>query len=191
MITVVVALIPVTLFGMWNVGYQANSSLSKRVVSAGDKYEGDWHYTVHSATRVYQRPDQPRGQLSFSARFSFLADLHRLHVRRAATLNLVFSVLRGHEINEGFPGHRACSFRSRFPASIPLWQVALGIAFGVIVAKEVFGGTGRNFLNVALTSRAFLYFAYAGQISGDKVWTVGGRFQWRDRIGTDGECSGW
>jgi Na+-transporting NADH:ubiquinone oxidoreductase subunit B len=58
------------------------------------------------------------------------------------------------------------------PASIPLWQVALGIAFGVIVAKEVFGGTGRNFLNVALTSRAFLYFAYAGQISGDRVWTA-------------------
>ena len=63
-------------------------------------------------------------------------------------------------------------FPLTLPASIPLWQVAVGITFGVIIAKEVFGGTGRNFLNVALTSRAFLYFAYAGQISGDRVWTA-------------------
>ena len=63
-------------------------------------------------------------------------------------------------------------FPLTLPPTIPLWQVALGITFGVVVGKEVFGGTGRNFLNVALTSRAFLYFAYAGQISGDKVWTA-------------------
>jgi Na+-transporting NADH:ubiquinone oxidoreductase subunit B len=80
-------------------------------------------------------------------------------------------VLRGHEINEGFLV-TGLLFPLTLPASIPLWQVAVGIAFGVIVAKEVFGGTGRNFLNVALTSRAFLYFAHAGQISGDKVWTA-------------------
>jgi len=83
----------------------------------------------------------------------------------------VFSVLRGHELHEGFLV-TGLLFPRTLPGSIPLWQVALGIAFGVIVAKEVFGGTGRNFLNVALTSRAFLYFAYAGQISGDKVWTA-------------------
>jgi Na+-transporting NADH:ubiquinone oxidoreductase subunit B len=86
-------------------------------------------------------------------------------------IELVFSVLRGHEINEGFLV-TGLLFPLTLPASIPLWQVAVGIAFGVVVAKEVFGGTGRNFLNVALTSRAFLYFAYAGQISGDKVWTA-------------------
>jgi Na+-transporting NADH:ubiquinone oxidoreductase subunit B len=84
---------------------------------------------------------------------------------------LIFSVLRGHEINEGFLV-TGLLFPLTLPPTIPLWQVALGIAFGVVVAKEVFGGTGRNFLNVALTSRAFLYFAYAAQISGDKVWTA-------------------
>ncbi|NND97592.1 MAG: NADH:ubiquinone reductase (Na(+)-transporting) subunit B, partial [Pirellulaceae bacterium] len=86
-------------------------------------------------------------------------------------IELVFSILRGHEINEGFLV-TGLLFPLTLPASIPLWQVALGISFGVIVGKEVFGGTGRNFLNIALTSRAFLYFAYAGQISGDKVWTA-------------------
>ena len=75
-------------------------------------------------------------------------------------IELIFSVLRGHEINEGFLV-TGLLFPLTLPPTIPLWQVALGIAFGVVVAKEVFGGTGRNFLNVALTSRAFLYFAYA------------------------------
>jgi len=58
------------------------------------------------------------------------------------------------------------------PATIPLWQVAVGVAFGVIIGKEVFGGTGMNVLNPALTARAFLFFAYPGQISGDAVWTA-------------------
>ena len=63
-------------------------------------------------------------------------------------------------------------FPLTLPPTIPLWQVALGIAFGVIIGKEVFGGTGRNFMNPALTARAFLYFAYPAQISGDQVWTA-------------------
>ena len=58
------------------------------------------------------------------------------------------------------------------PPTIPLWQVALGISFGVVIAKEVFGGTGRNFLNPALAGRAFLFFAYPAQMSGDAVWTA-------------------
>ncbi|MGY0626589.1 MAG: NADH:ubiquinone reductase (Na(+)-transporting) subunit B, partial [Paraglaciecola chathamensis] len=62
------------------------------------------------------------------------------------------------------------------PATIPLWQVALGITFGVVIAKEVFGGTGRNFLNPALSGRAFLYFAYPAQISGDAIWTAADGF---------------
>lgn len=63
-------------------------------------------------------------------------------------------------------------FPLTLPPDIPLWQVAIGIMFGVVIGKEIFGGTGRNFLNPALTARAFLYFAYAGQISGDRVWTA-------------------
>ncbi|MCL4121375.1 UNVERIFIED_CONTAM: hypothetical protein GTU68_041029 [Idotea baltica] len=84
---------------------------------------------------------------------------------------LIFSVIRKHEINEGFLV-TGMLFPLTLPATIPLWQVALGIAFGVIVGKEIFGGTGKNFLNVALTSRAFLYFAYPTKISGDAVWTA-------------------
>ncbi|MBT4693699.1 MAG: NADH:ubiquinone reductase (Na(+)-transporting) subunit B [Planctomycetaceae bacterium] len=83
----------------------------------------------------------------------------------------IFAVIRGHEINEGFLV-TGLLFPLTLPASIPLWQVAVGIIFGVVIGKEVFGGTGRNFLNPALTARAFLYFAYPAQISGDKVWNA-------------------
>ena len=84
---------------------------------------------------------------------------------------VLFASVRKHEVNEGF-FVTSILFSLILPASIPLWQAALGITFGVVVAKEVFGGTGRNFLNPALAGRAFLFFAYPAQISGDKVWTV-------------------
>ena len=83
----------------------------------------------------------------------------------------IFSIVRGHEINEGF-FVTSILFSLTLPATIPLWQAALGITFGVVVGKEIFGGTGKNFLNPALTGRAFLYFAYPAQISGDSVWTA-------------------
>jgi Na+-transporting NADH:ubiquinone oxidoreductase subunit B len=84
---------------------------------------------------------------------------------------VIFSVVRRHEINEGFLV-TGMLFPLTLPAHIPLWQVAIGIIFGVVVGKEIFGGTGRNFLNPALTARAFLYFAYPKQISGNAVWTA-------------------
>ncbi len=84
---------------------------------------------------------------------------------------VLFAVKRGHEINEGF-FVTSILFSLIVPPTLPLWQAALGISFGVIVGKEVFGGTGKNFLNPALTGRAFLFFAYAPQISGDSVWTA-------------------
>jgi Na+-transporting NADH:ubiquinone oxidoreductase subunit B len=84
---------------------------------------------------------------------------------------VMFSMKRGHEINEGF-FVTSILFTLIVPASIPLWQVALGITFGVVIGKEIFGGTGKNFLNPALTGRAFLFFAYPAQISGDAVWTA-------------------
>ncbi len=82
---------------------------------------------------------------------------------------VIFSSVRGHEINEGF-FVTSILFSLIVPPTIPLWQVALGISFGVVIAKEVFGGTGRNFVNPALAGRAFLYFAYPAQMSGDSVW---------------------
>jgi Na+-transporting NADH:ubiquinone oxidoreductase subunit B len=84
---------------------------------------------------------------------------------------ILFAVKRGHEINEGF-FVTSVLFALTMPATVPLWQVALGISFGIVVGKEIFGGTGKNFLNPALTGRAFLYFAYPAQMSGDAVWTA-------------------
>src|SRR5690606_18709293 len=84
---------------------------------------------------------------------------------------VLFASIRRHEVNEGF-FVTSVLFALILPASIPLWQVALGISFGVVLGKEVFGGTGKNFLNPALTGRAFLFFAYPAQISGVAVWTA-------------------
>jgi Na+-transporting NADH:ubiquinone oxidoreductase subunit B len=82
-----------------------------------------------------------------------------------------FASKRGHEINEGF-FVTSILFTLTLPATTPLWMAALGIVFGVVVGKEVFGGTGKNFLNPALTGRAFLYFAYPAQMSGDAIWVA-------------------
>jgi Na+-transporting NADH:ubiquinone oxidoreductase subunit B len=84
---------------------------------------------------------------------------------------IIFAVVRKHEISEGL-FVSAMLFPLTLPPTTPLWQVALGITFGIVIGKEVFGGTGRNFLNPALTGRAFLYFAFPVQMSGDAVWTV-------------------
>jgi Na+-transporting NADH:ubiquinone oxidoreductase subunit B len=83
----------------------------------------------------------------------------------------LFSMIRRHEVHEGFLV-TGMLFPLTCPPNIPLWQVAIGISFGVVIGKEIFGGTGKNFLNPALTARAFLYFAYPAQISGDKVWVA-------------------
>jgi Na+-transporting NADH:ubiquinone oxidoreductase subunit B len=84
---------------------------------------------------------------------------------------VLFAIIRRHEINEGF-FVTSILFALILPPAIPLWQAALGISFGIVIGKEVFGGTGKNFLNPALTGRAFLFFAYAPQISGNAVWTA-------------------
>jgi Na+-transporting NADH:ubiquinone oxidoreductase subunit B len=81
---------------------------------------------------------------------------------------LLFAAVRNHEVNEGF-FVTSWLFALTLPPDVPLWQVALGISFGVVIGKEVFGGTGKNFLNPALVGRAFLFFAYPAQMSGD-VW---------------------
>ncbi|MGV3483516.1 MAG: NADH:ubiquinone reductase (Na(+)-transporting) subunit B [Planctomycetaceae bacterium] len=165
---VVVSLIPVTLFGMWNVGYQANQAIVK-MTAAGLPFAFDWHHSVHTWLGFGHDPGSFLDCFMYGA-IHFIP-IYAVTMFVGGHIELIFSVLRGHEINEGFLV-TGLLFPLTLPPSIPLWQVALGIAFGVIVAKEVFGGTGRNFLNVALAARAFLYFAYAGQISGDRVWTA-------------------
>jgi len=84
---------------------------------------------------------------------------------------LWFATKRGHEVNEGF-FVTSILFTLTLPATTPLWMAAVGITFGVVIGKEVFGGTGKNFLNPALTGRAFLYFAYPAQMSGDAIWVA-------------------
>jgi Na+-transporting NADH:ubiquinone oxidoreductase subunit B len=84
----------------------------------------------------------------------------------------LFAIVRKHEINEG-AFVSTILFSLSCPPDLPLWQAAMGITFGLVIGKEIFGGTGKNFLNPALTGRAFLYFAYPAQISGDKVWIAG------------------
>jgi Na+-transporting NADH:ubiquinone oxidoreductase subunit B len=140
---VVLALIPILLFGMWNVGYQhfiANSVES-----------GFWANMLFGARKV----------------------LPILIVSYVVGLGIefAFAQIRGHEVNEGF---LVTGFLIPLivPPDIPLWMVALATAFAVIFGKEVFGGTGMNILNPALTARAFLFFAYPQDMSGEKVWVA-------------------
>ena len=168
MITVVVALIPCTLFGMWNVGYQANAVIAA-ITEAGGTVNFDWHHMIHQAIGFGHNPGSFLDNFVYGA--VHFIPIYLVCMIVGGHIEMVFSTIRGHEINEGFLV-TGLLFPLTLPPTIPLWQVALGIAFGVVVGKEVFGGTGRNFLNPALTARAFLYFGYSGEISGDKVWTA-------------------
>ena len=87
------------------------------------------------------------------------------------TWEMIFATVRKHEVNEGF-FVTSILFSLSCPPDLPLWMVAIGISFGIVIGKEIFGGTGKNFLNPALTGRAFLYFAYPAYMSGDAVWTA-------------------
>lgn len=142
MITVLYALIPCILFGMVNAGYQINHA----TVGAGT---GFWNNLGQGALRVL-----PIIFTSYAV---------------GGFWEVLFASVRKHEINEGFL-ITGILFPLTLPPTIPLWQVAMGISFGVVIGKEIFGGVGFNVLNPALAGRCFLYFAYPGQISGDSVW---------------------
>ncbi|MFA5088616.1 MAG: NADH:ubiquinone reductase (Na(+)-transporting) subunit B [Candidatus Omnitrophota bacterium] len=143
MIIVVIALFPCLFMGMYNVGYQIQ------------KFQG--------AAASF-----PAALLS-GARIVLPILLVTYLV--GGFWEVLFAVIRKHEINEGFLV-TGILFALTLPPSIPLWQVAVGISFGVVIGKEIFGGTGYNVLNPALTGRAFLFFAYPGYLSGDSVWAA-------------------
>ncbi len=181
---VIVALIPCIFMSMYNTGYQSAKIIEQAyVVSDGlvDESLTGWRYWVMDLISVdYTRPGD--FYENFTS-FDLIRILHHLIHGALYFLpmylvtmivgghcELIFSVIRKHEINEGFLV-TGMLFPLTLPPDTPLWQVAIGIAFGVVVGKEIFGGTGTNFLNPALTARAFLYFSYAPQMSGDKVWT--------------------
>lgn len=165
---VVVALIPCVLMAFWNTGYQANLAI-QNLEAAGLQPAFDWHHSIHSMLGLGHDPSSFLDNFIYGA--IFFLPVYIVCMTAGGISEVIFSIVRGHEVNEGFLV-TGLLFPLTLPPAIPLWQVALGIMFGVIVGKEIFGGTGRNFLNPALTARAFLYFAYAGQISGDKVWTA-------------------
>lgn len=155
MVTVIAALIPCLLFGMWNVG--------------------DQHFANIGAAAINEFLLENGALPGFMDRFIFgaIKTLPIIAVSYAVGLGIefVFATIRRHPVAEGFLVS-GMLIPLVCPPTIPLWQVGIATAFAVVLGKEVFGGTGMNLLNPALTARAFLFFSYSGQISGDEVWVA-------------------
>ena len=165
MILVVFAATPCALIGFWNTGFQAHSAMATLGVETVIGWRGDvlsLFAAGHEAGSLYD---------NFMYGLIYFLPIYAVTMAAGGFWEILFAGVRNHEINEGF-FVTSFLYALILPASIPLWQVAIGISFGVVIGKEVFGGTGKNFLNPALTGRAFLYFAYPAQISGDAVWTA-------------------
>ena len=160
MIIVWLCTFPAMLFGMWNLGFQANTA-----IATGSAAPSDWHHFLF----IGHDPSNFLHNFVYGA--AYFLPIYMVTFAVGVLWEVLFSVVRKHEINEGF-FVTSILFALICPPSIPLWQVALGISFGIVIGKEVFGGTGKNFLNPALAGRAFLFFAYPAQISGDTVWTA-------------------
>ena len=167
MVLVVLALGPCFFMAFYNTGYQANVAITQGAVALDSWQEGvlSWLGLGH---------DQQSFIDDFVLGGLYFVPVYVVTVAVGGLWEVLFAVLRKHEINEGFLVTSAL-FPLTLPPTIPLWQVALGISFGVVIGKEIFGGTGKNFLNPALTARAFLYFAYPAQITGVAVWTAADR----------------
>ncbi len=141
MITVVLALIPALIFGMWNAGYQHFTQLGEVFTF--------WEALGHGALKIV-----PMIAVSYAVGLG---------------IEFAFAIFRGHEVNEGYLV-TGLLIPMIMPVDIPLWMVAISVVFAVLVGKEAFGGTGMNILNPALTARAFAFFAYPTYMSGNQVW---------------------
>ncbi len=141
MITVVIALIPALIFGMWNGGYQYLSQIQNEV--------GVWEAFAHGALKIL-----PMIAVSYGVGLG---------------IEFLFAIKRGHEVNEGYLV-TGLLIPMIMPIDIPLWMVAISVVFAVLIGKEAFGGTGMNILNPALMARAFAFFAYPTYMSGNQVW---------------------
>ena len=166
MITVWLCTFPVIFYGMYNIGFQANS------IYAGNPdllaSQDNWRLALIAMFAGFD-PASLWDNLIHGA--AYFLPVYAVTFLVGGFWEVLFASIRKHEVNEGF-FVTSILFALIVPPSIPLWQVALGISFGVVIGKEVFGGTGKNFLNPALTGRAFLFFAYPAQMSGDAVWTA-------------------
>ncbi|MDE8602837.1 NADH:ubiquinone reductase (Na(+)-transporting) subunit B [Marinomonas sp. RSW2] len=164
MILVWMCTFPAMFFGMYNIGLQANTAIDAMGVAPADT----WRHNIIGALTNYDA-SSIWDNMIYGAMYFLPVYLVTFAV--GGFWEVLFSSVRKHEINEGF-FVTSILFALSLPATVPLWQVALGISFGVVLAKEVFGGTGKNFLNPALAGRAFLFFAYPASMSGDAVWTA-------------------
>ena len=161
MIYVWLAVFPCTLMACWNTGYQANLAMQAMGLDAVP----GWRGAILGFFGVGVDPS------SIWDSFWYFAPIYFVTFVAGISWEVLFAAVRKHEINEGF-FVTSILFALIVPPTTPLWQAALGISFGVVIAKEVFGGTGKNFVNPALAGRAFLFFAYPAEMSGDAVWTA-------------------
>ena len=165
--TVILALIPCLIFGMFNAGYQHYTALGEieRVSSFFSSTFWSWDNLVIGLWKVL-----PLVVISYGVGLG---------------IEFIFAIIKGHEVEEGYLV-TGMLVPLIVPVDTPLWMLAVAVAFGVVLGKEVFGGTGMNILNPALTIRAFLFFAYPTWMSGDKVWVHGAV----ERAGTPDAISG-
>jgi Na+-transporting NADH:ubiquinone oxidoreductase subunit B len=176
MITVWLAVFPAMFFGMYNIGFQASDALA-----AGHALPANWQVGLFEMLGGSLSSDSGWFSMMLYGAMFFLP-IYAVTFIVGGFWEVLFAAVRKHEVNEGF-FVTSILFALIVPATIPLWQVAIGITFGVVIAKEVFGGTGKNFLNPALAGRAFLFFAYPGEISGDAVWVAADGFSGATALG--------
>jgi Na+-transporting NADH:ubiquinone oxidoreductase subunit B len=160
---VVIATFFCVLMALYNTGYQANHAMEVM----GKTQIDNWRGMIMSVFGY--NAANPLSNMVHGALYFFPIYIITLAV--GGVWEVIFATVRGHEVNEGFLVS-SMLYTLIMPPDMPLWQVALGISFGIVIGKEVFGGTGKNFLNPALTGRAFLYFAYPASITGDSVWVA-------------------
>ncbi|ABV38034.1 NADH:ubiquinone oxidoreductase, subunit B [Shewanella sediminis HAW-EB3] len=169
MIMVWACVFPAMFVGMYNVGLQAQVALASGFASPDV-----WQVSLFSMFGTELSASSTWPTLMWYGACFFLP-IYAVSFAVGGIWEVLFASVRGHEVNEGF-FVTSILFALTLPPNIPLWMVALGITFGVVVAKEIFGGTGRNFLNPALAGRAFLFFAYPLSMSGDTSWVVADGF---------------
>ena len=165
MMIVVIAMMPCIFMAMYNTGLQANLGIDPAKAAS---LEG-WRHDVMRLAGVGYSPQSFWACLFHGSLYFW--PLYFVTMAAGGFWEVLFAMVRRHEVNEGF-FVTGMIFPLICPPTLPLWEAALGISFGVVVAKEVFGGTGMNFINPALAARAFVFFAYPGDISGDQVWAA-------------------
>lgn len=165
MMVVVYALVPAVLVGLYNTGYQANLALA----GLGEAAVLGWRTKLLVSLGIGL--DASSLVANFFHGLLYFLPIYIVTMAAGGFWEVVFACIRKHDVHEGFLV-TGLLFPLILPPTIPLWQVAVGISFGVVIGKEVFGGVGMNIFNPALVARAFLFFAYPGQISGDAVWVA-------------------